>query len=44
MIEIVFSESACGSLKAAQHYGEGKYQDGCVVKTRDLTYWDLMKS
>jgi hypothetical protein len=30
MIEIVFSESACGSLKAAQHYGEGKYQDGCV--------------
>lgn len=30
MIEIVFSESACGSLKAAQHYGEGKYQDGYV--------------
>jgi hypothetical protein len=30
MIEIVFSESACGSLKAAQHYGKGEYQDGCV--------------
>ncbi|WP_088189237.1 DUF3658 domain-containing protein [Desulfosporosinus sp. FKA] len=27
MIEIVFSESACGSLKVAQHYGKGKYQD-----------------
>ncbi|MCB8815363.1 DUF3658 domain-containing protein [Desulfosporosinus shakirovi] len=26
MIEIVFSESACGSLKVAQHYGKGKYQ------------------
>ena len=30
MIDIVFSESACGSLKVAQHYGEGKYQDGCI--------------
>ena len=30
MIEIVFSDSACGSLKAAQHYGGGKYQDGCI--------------
>lgn len=30
MIEIVFSDSACGSLKMAQHYGEGKYQGGCV--------------
>jgi hypothetical protein len=29
MIEIVFSDSACGSLKVAQHYGEGKYQGGC---------------
>lgn len=29
MIEIVFSDSACGSLKAAKHYGEGKYQNGC---------------
>ena len=28
MIEIVFSDSACGSLKVAQHYGEGEYQDG----------------
>lgn len=24
MIDIVFSDSACGSLKMAQHYGEGK--------------------
>lgn len=30
MIEIVFSDSACGSLKIAQHYGEGKYQGGCI--------------
>lgn len=30
MIEIVFSESACVSLKVAQHYGEGKYQDGPI--------------
>lgn len=25
MIDIVFSDSACGSLKMAQHYGEGEY-------------------
>lgn len=33
MIEIVFSDSACGSLKAAQYYGKGKYQSGgiCVL-------------
>ncbi|MEG1061024.1 MAG: DUF3658 domain-containing protein [Oscillospiraceae bacterium] len=30
MIEIVFSDSACGSLKAAQHYGQGKYIGGCT--------------
>ncbi|SPF53718.1 conserved hypothetical protein [Candidatus Desulfosporosinus infrequens] len=30
MLEIVFSDSACGSLKVAQHYGEGEYQDGCI--------------
>lgn len=30
MIDILFNESACGSLKVAQHYGEGKYQDGCI--------------
>lgn len=30
MIEIVFGESACGSLKMAQHYGRGKYQEGCI--------------
>jgi hypothetical protein len=30
MIEILFSDSACGSLKIAQHYGEGNYQNGCM--------------
>lgn len=30
MIEIVFSDSACGSLKVAQHYGKGKYRGGCI--------------
>lgn len=30
MIEIVFGESACGSLKIAQTYGKGNYR-GCVV-------------
>ncbi len=30
MIDILFSESACGSLKMAQHYGKGKYQEGCI--------------
>lgn len=29
MIEIVFSHSACGSLKVAQHYGKGEYKGGC---------------
>ena len=26
MVEIVFGESACGSLKIAQTYGKGKYR------------------
>ncbi len=30
MLEIVFGESACGSLKAAQGYGKGKYLGGAV--------------
>ena len=30
MIEIVFSDSACGSLKMAQHYGQGDYIGGCT--------------
>lgn len=30
MMEILFSDSACGSLKMAQHYGEGEYQGGCI--------------
>lgn len=31
MIEIVFSDSACGSLKIAQHFGQGEYQSGAVA-------------
>lgn len=32
MIEIVFSDSACGSLKMAQHYGQGDYiVGGCTA-------------
>lgn len=30
MMEIVFSDSACGGLKLAQHWGEGKYNGGCT--------------
>lgn len=30
MIEVVFSDSACGCLRAAQHYGGGKYQIGAI--------------
>lgn len=30
MLEIVFGDSACGSLKMAQNYGKGKYQGGCI--------------
>ena len=30
MIEIVFGNSVCGSLKAAQRFGVGKYQGGCI--------------
>lgn len=30
MIDILFNDSACGSLKVAQRYGKGKYQEGCV--------------
>ena len=30
MIEVVFSESAAGSLKVAQHYGEGEYRQWCA--------------
>ena len=30
MIEILFSESAAGSLKAAQHYGKGNFKGECV--------------
>ena len=31
MIEIVFSESAGGSLKVAQHFGEGNYRGVSTV-------------
>lgn len=30
MIEIVFSDSACGSLKMAQNYGKGKYSKSAI--------------
>ena len=30
MMEIVFSDSAGGSLKVAQHYGAGSYHSGCI--------------
>lgn len=30
MIHIVFSSSACGSLKMAQHYGKGTYHEGSI--------------
>ena len=30
MIEVLFSESAAGSLKAAQYYGDGKFKGICV--------------
>ena len=30
MVEIVFSESACGSLKIAQTYGSGKYRGSAI--------------
>ena len=30
MIDIVFDDSVCGSLKIAQHYGEGEYKSGCM--------------
>lgn len=30
MIEVLFSDSACGSLKAAQHCGPGTYLGGCI--------------
>lgn len=30
MLEVVFSDSACGGLKYAQHYGDGPYRPGCI--------------
>jgi len=30
MIDIVFSDSACGSLKMAQHCGKGEYHSGAI--------------
>lgn len=38
MIEILFGDSACGSLKAAQHYGRGKHSSsamGVIVSNCD---------
>lgn len=30
MIEIVFTDSACGALKVAQSFGKGEYHGGCI--------------
>ena len=30
MVEVVFSESACGSLKCAQSFGRGEYAGGLL--------------
>ena len=30
MLEIVFTDSACGSLKMAQSFGKGKFHGGCI--------------
>jgi len=30
MIDILFSDSACGGLKVPQHYGKGKHQGGHI--------------
>ncbi len=30
MIEIIFNDSACGSLKQAQHLGKSKYRGECI--------------
>lgn len=30
MLDVVFSDSACGSLKCAQHFGEGPYRPSCI--------------
>lgn len=30
MIDVVFNDSACGSLKLAQHFGQGEYQSGAI--------------
>lgn len=30
MMDIMFSDSACGSFKMAQSYGKGEYQEGCI--------------
>ena len=30
MIEIVFGDSAAGSMKQAQHFGKGKYHGGAI--------------
>ncbi|MGL6199141.1 MAG: hypothetical protein ACRC3H_09450 [Lachnospiraceae bacterium] len=30
MIDVVFNDSACGSLKMAQYFGQGEYQSGAI--------------
>jgi ribonucleoside-diphosphate reductase alpha chain/ribonucleoside-triphosphate reductase len=53
MIEIVFSDSAWGGLKVAQHYGKGNYNGGaigvCILHedgrkpTREELHWHLQQ-
>lgn len=47
MRDIVFSDSACGSLKEAQHFGEGKYCGegiGIFFDNEDATEEEVMQA
>lgn len=47
MLDIVFSDSACGSLKEAQHFGEGKYCGegiGVFFDNEDATKKEVMQA
>ena len=44
MLEIVFSDSACGSLKMAQHYGQGSIRAvASVLSSADQTVENHLK-
>lgn len=47
MLDIVFSDSACGSLKSAQRFGQGKYCGGCVgviLEGKEATKEEIMQA